>query len=175
MIFTGLLTVTNERGEIHVCALVATKSHSQFELALKEMRLSLNLFGHSQPHVFYTDNMADKQFLEASFPSLRQDVVPIEKYSHLDPLVIPTNIMISVKNTSSVIDNTICTILDGLSQDGSSSIVVGFDSEWNVEVSSHGHIVSRGSTAVVQISHGNCVFILQVRFVSYHIWSIILI
>src|SRR5277367_4315162 len=109
MIFTGLLTVTNERGEIRVCALVATKSHSQFELTLKEMQLSLNLFGHSQPHVFYTDNMADKQFLEVSFPSLRGDVVPVEKYAHLDPLVIPTNIVVSMKDTSSAIDDTICT------------------------------------------------------------------
>jgi hypothetical protein len=33
-VFIGLLTVTNEYGEIRVMALVATKSHAQFEIAL---------------------------------------------------------------------------------------------------------------------------------------------
>src|SRR6266516_5264262 len=82
--YPGLLTVTNEKGEIRVCALVATKSHSQFEIALKSMQESLHLYGHSQPAIFYPDNMADKQFLEASFPSLREDIIPVEKYAHLD-------------------------------------------------------------------------------------------
>lgn len=36
-VFTALLTVTNEKGEIRVCNLVATKSHSQFELALQRI------------------------------------------------------------------------------------------------------------------------------------------
>jgi hypothetical protein len=93
-----LLTVTNEKGEIQVCDLVATKAHSQFELALKRMQESLDLYGHSQPTLFYTDNMADKAFLEASFPSLRQNVVPVEKYSHLEPIAIP-NIHVLIKNS----------------------------------------------------------------------------
>ncbi|KAJ7863662.1 hypothetical protein B0H13DRAFT_2354087 [Mycena leptocephala] len=48
-IFIALLTITNEKGEIRVCNLVATKSHSQFELALNRMRESLILYGHDQP------------------------------------------------------------------------------------------------------------------------------
>ncbi|KAF8578394.1 hypothetical protein K439DRAFT_1621365 [Ramaria rubella] len=72
-IFVGLLTVTNEKGEIRVCDLVATKAHSQFELALIRMRELLELYGHKQPTIFYNDNMSDKQFLETSFPSLQQE------------------------------------------------------------------------------------------------------
>ena len=37
-VFIGLLTVTNEMGEIRVIALVATKAHAQFEIALVNMR-----------------------------------------------------------------------------------------------------------------------------------------
>jgi hypothetical protein len=70
-VFTALLTVTNEKGEIRICNLVATKSHSQFELALQEMRKSLELYGHDQPSVFYTDNMVDKEFFKKCFPSLQ--------------------------------------------------------------------------------------------------------
>ncbi|KAJ6624473.1 hypothetical protein B0H10DRAFT_2212585 [Mycena sp. CBHHK59/15] len=88
-VFIALLTITNEKGEICVCNLVATKSHSQFELALEHMRESLILYSHDQPAVFYTNNMLDKDFLERCFPSLREDVIAVEKYSHLEPLEIP--------------------------------------------------------------------------------------
>jgi hypothetical protein len=62
-VFIALLTVTNEKGEIRVCNLVATKSYSQFELALNRMRESLERYGHDQPAIFYPDNMSDKGFL----------------------------------------------------------------------------------------------------------------
>jgi hypothetical protein len=163
-IFNALLTVTNEKGEIRLCALVATKSHSQFEKALEEMLASLKLYGHNMPKLFYTDNMADKQFLEKVFTSLQQDVVPVEKYAHLEPMVLPKNIFVMVKNTSTAIDNAIRTILDSLSPDGTGFTAIGFDSEWNIETSADGRVVGRGQTAIVQIAHGNCVFILQVCF-----------
>ncbi|KIK49704.1 hypothetical protein GYMLUDRAFT_183788, partial [Collybiopsis luxurians FD-317 M1] len=86
-VFVALLTVTNEKGEIRLCNLVASKSHLQFELALVRMQESLKIYGHASPLIFYTDNMADKEFLENAFPSLREDLVPIEKYSNLDPLI----------------------------------------------------------------------------------------
>jgi len=84
-IFCGLLTVTNQKGEIRSSNLVATKAHSQFCLALNRMRESLQLYGHRQPELFYTDNMADKGFLESSFPSLLENVVPVQKYANLGP------------------------------------------------------------------------------------------
>ncbi|KAJ7214564.1 hypothetical protein GGX14DRAFT_316827, partial [Mycena pura] len=88
-VFIALLTITNEKGEIRVCNLVATKSHSQFELSLDRMRESLERYGHDQPEIFYTDNMADKDFLERCFPSLRESVISVEKYAHLPPLDLP--------------------------------------------------------------------------------------
>ncbi|KAJ6494329.1 hypothetical protein C8R45DRAFT_793580, partial [Mycena sanguinolenta] len=87
-IFIALLTVTNELGEIRICNLVATKSHSQFELALNRMRESLDRYGDDQPAIFYPDNMANKDFLERCFPSLRDAVVAVQKYPHLDALEI---------------------------------------------------------------------------------------
>ncbi|KAG6806288.1 hypothetical protein H0H92_011924, partial [Tricholoma furcatifolium] len=51
-IFTALLTVTNERGEI------------RFIEALQKMAEDLTLYGHSQPKAFFTDSMADKGMLE---------------------------------------------------------------------------------------------------------------
>ncbi|KAE9385982.1 hypothetical protein BT96DRAFT_949454 [Gymnopus androsaceus JB14] len=162
-VFTALLTVTNEKGEIRICNLVATKSHSQFELALQRMRDSLQLYGHDQPSLFYTDNMSDKAFLEHSFPSLTADVVPVEKYAHLDLLKIPDTVNISVRNSIETIDTAMCTILSFLPDDDSmETIIVGFDAEWNVEISERGYITGRGQTAIIQIAHQQNVYILQI-------------
>jgi hypothetical protein len=79
-VFIATSTATNEMGEIHILAFVATKSQAQYESALIKMGESLEMYGHSQPKVVYTDNPgADKQFLENLFSSLHADVVPVEK------------------------------------------------------------------------------------------------
>jgi hypothetical protein len=161
-IFCGLLTVTNQKGQIRVCTLVATKSHSQFELALKRMRESLDKYGHIQPTLFYTDNIADKAFLESSFPSLRQNVIPVEKYSHLEPITIPSDIHVLVRNSVSSIDDAVRTIVEHILPEDDNSICVGFDTEWNVNVSERGFVMGRGQTAVIQMAHEKVVYIFQV-------------
>ena len=163
-IFTGLLTVTNEKGEIRSCNLVATKAHSQFAVGLDGIQKSLQNYGHSQPKVFYTDNMADKQFLEASFPSLREGVVPVDKYGNLETFTIPNHIPIFVKSTVTCINDAMSTILNDLSDsDHEHKLVVGFDSEWNVEMSGDGRVIRRGDhTAVIQIAYENRIYVLQV-------------
>lgn len=161
--FTGLLTVTNEKGEIRSSNLVATKAQSQSEMALVNMEKSLSLYGHSQPQVFYTDNVSDKPFLERCFPSLRQDVVPIQKYGNLEPFQIPPppTVKILLKDTSQSIDDAARWILNDVPQD-SGSIFVGFDTEWNVDLSSRGYVTSRGKTAIIQIAYQNRIYIFQV-------------
>ncbi|KAF9048060.1 hypothetical protein BDZ89DRAFT_928787, partial [Hymenopellis radicata] len=161
-IFTALLTVTNEKGEIRVCVFVATKSHSQFEEALKKMSESLHLYGHEQPVVFYTDNMSDKPMLESIFDSLLQSVVAVEKHSNLPKFMIPSDtVTTTVLDSTSAIDNALQAIMSDL-HSGSGRLAVGFDSEWNVEVSQHGHVTGRGSTAVVQIAYKDQIFILLI-------------
>ncbi|KAK1227239.1 hypothetical protein PQX77_009768, partial [Marasmius sp. AFHP31] len=165
-IFVGLLTVTNEKGEIRLCNLVASKSHSQFEFALLKMRESLEIYGHAQPLVFYTDNMADKGFLEKCFPSLRAGVVPVERYSHLEPLTIPSDVTINLLQTEAEINDAMRSLIqllpdeEGDSKDG--SLVVGFDTEYNVETSSRGFITGRGHTALIQIACGKQIWVMQV-------------
>jgi hypothetical protein len=48
--------------------------------------------------------------------------------------------------------------MDALPPDGSGSIYVGFDTEWNVNVSDHGFITSRGQTAIIQIAHQDVIY-----------------
>lgn len=135
------------------------------------MGKSLELYGLQPPSVFYTDNVtADKGFLEGIFPSLRQDVVPIEKYSNLEPLTIPPNVEVFLKNTRPSINDALSTILDDLpsaGEENAAPLVVGFDSEWNVEVSPNGNVRHRGKTAVVQIAYQTRVYVLQVHVNDY--------
>jgi hypothetical protein len=118
--FTAIITVRNERNEICACNFVATKSHSQFEMALKDVNNSLKLYGHPQPSLFYTDNISDKKFLEDCFPSLRRGVTPVEKHGHLEEFIIPSNIPILVKNNTNAINDAMRTILDDIPLDSDS-------------------------------------------------------
>lgn len=165
-VFTGLLTVTNEWGEIRVINLVATKSHNQFESALSEMKISLEMYGHGQPAIFYTDNpAADKAFLERAFPSLLLDVIEKDPYKDLLPLTLEG---ITVRTTSNSADITrICrAIVDSVeSGDDLATTAVGFDMEWPVYSDSQtGRITGAGKTALVQIAHEDMVHLFQVRY-----------
>ncbi|KAJ6546579.1 hypothetical protein B0H10DRAFT_2243560 [Mycena sp. CBHHK59/15] len=153
-IFIALLTITNEKGEIRVCNLVATKSHSQFVLSLNRMRESLMHYGHDQPQIFYTDNMTDKAFLEGCFSSLRESVITIEKYSHLHALEI----------CESAINEVCRAILQDLSEDefDGDKLVLFVDSEWNVEISDRGYVTGRGATAILQITYKDQIYVIQI-------------
>ncbi|KAJ7644559.1 hypothetical protein FB45DRAFT_1116123, partial [Roridomyces roridus] len=160
-IFTALLTVTNEKGEIRVCVFVATKSHSQYKDALQRLADDLHIYGHNQPEVFYTDNMIDKPMLESMFSSLRAGVNPVDKHGDLPEFIGPDFVRNpEILDSRTAIDNAVRGILTEIPDGG--HIVVGFDSEWNVEVAAHGHILSRGPPAIVQIAYQDSVYILKI-------------
>ncbi len=126
------------------------------------MRQALTRYGHCQPTLFYTDNMADKQFLESCFPSLQEDIVPVEKYAHLDPLVLPDDVTVFVHGDTQTIDQAILAIVDD-AEDPDSEIVVGLDTEWNVDLLAATQSRSgRSRTAILQIAYKKRVYILQV-------------
>jgi hypothetical protein len=131
------------------------------------MRESLEMYGHRQPELFYIDTMADKSFLESSFNSLREAVVPVEKYGNLEPFVLPSDVQIFVRTGDSAINTALSTIIDQVPTDDSSDLVVGYDSEWNVTLSDTGQ-QEHGEIAIVQIAYKKRVYILQL---SVHIDS----
>lgn len=160
-VFTALLSLTNRLGELRRCDLVATKAHSQYEHGLIQMNKSLTLYGNGETILVYMDNMSDKAFLESSFPSLRKDVVPIEKYGNLDLFSLPSTVQVTVLSEKSTINAALSTILDDVPIDESDKdLVIGFDAEWNVWMD--GAKFTRGDIAVVQIAYEARVYILQV-------------
>ncbi|KAF7292549.1 3'-5' exonuclease domain-containing protein [Mycena kentingensis (nom. inval.)] len=160
-IFTALLTVTNEKGEILVCVFVATKSHSQYEDALRKLAHDLVVYGHNLPEVFYTDNMVDKPMLEKLFASLREGVVPVEKHSDLPMFIDPPCVQNpDVLDSETSINNVCRSILSEVPENR--TLVVGFDSEWNLEVAPYGAVTGRGPPAVIQIAFKDRVYVFQI-------------
>ncbi|KAF6741970.1 hypothetical protein DFP72DRAFT_1179861 [Ephemerocybe angulata] len=163
--FPGMLAVTNENGEIHSFHLVTSTGHSQTELALSKIAESLEMYGHDQPKVMYMDNIGgDKQFLERVFSSsLTRDVIAVEDYSYLPELRVPRDtVSILVKSTAIAINLACQTIMDDLGPDGEGTLVVGFDTEWNIDVEANDRFHHRGPTALVQIAYRDHIYIFQV-------------
>ncbi|KAF6744000.1 hypothetical protein DFP72DRAFT_858146 [Ephemerocybe angulata] len=148
----GVHCITNKFSEIRACHLVTTKGHLQTELALKGVKESLEGYEHEMPQVFFIDNMADKGLLEEVFPSLTEDVVPADKYGHLDELQVPDDVHVFVKEIATAIDLAIESILDVLDSDGAGQLVVGFDTE---------QVKRTGKTAIAQVAYKKQIYILQ--------------
>jgi hypothetical protein len=166
-VFTATTTATNEMGEVRILVFGATKAQAQYESAITKMDDSLAMYGHSATKVVYTDNPgADKQFLERLLSSLHADVVPVEKYPTLKQFVRPDDVDISVQSTAAGIEAALAKITDDLNiDDETSQLVVGFDAEWNVDLTQQG--ASR-PTAIVQIAYGKWIYIFQVWLISYY-------
>ena len=159
-VFIGMLTVTNEKGEVRILALVATKSHSQFEIALKRMSESLRIYGHCQPRLFYTDDLKDKGFLERTLQSLLEGVQPIEKFSNLPLLTLPAKWTITTRSSAAQIQQVLGTIQEDAANANTTPLVVGLDVEWNVNMVP-GHS-TQGKPAVVAIAYQTQVYILPI-------------
>lgn len=120
-----------------------------------------------QPQVIYTDNVnADRAFLMKIFPSLSEDVIPSEKYRHLPVFDLSSDTKVEVYRTEADINQALQSILDDVpaepTQEGSNSIVVGLDCEWNIEHGFGERVVGQGPVSVVQIAYKDKVYILQV-------------
>jgi hypothetical protein len=131
-------------------------------MALQELSNSLMLYGLKQPILFFTNFMADCQFLMQAFPSLSTDTVPVEKYHYLPAFATPPNVQIHILNTAGTINAAMESILGDLEGNGKNLLVVGFDSEWNVQMGPNDCVIGRNTTAIVQIAYESQVYILQV-------------
>ena len=78
--FTALYTVLHEYDETLVQFLVPTKSISHLKYAFDALHRSLDFYGHSQPHIFFTGNVhGDKNVMKSVFTLLKSNVIPLDK------------------------------------------------------------------------------------------------
>ena len=117
------------------------------------MRESLNMYGHSQPRVAFTDNpLSDKPMLLAIFNSLQHDVTPVKKYPILKPFMIPKDdVIITVHKAPTSINGACNQITDDVnSTDKTEHLITGLNAEWNVNMEAGG---GPEPTSVVQIAY----------------------
>ena len=168
--------MTNEFGEICICDLVPTKAHSQFDIALTHMNHSIHLYGLDPPCVIFTDNLADKPMLERHFPSLRQGVHPVNTHGDLPLLQLPSGCVPKLCQTSTQINSAILSLVDLLSNNDGESLVVGLDTEWDVDLNSRQEgVPDRRRTAIMQLAYNNDIWIFQVSIFCIELFALVLI
>lgn len=110
--------------------------------------------------------MSDKPMLEKIFPSLRADVVPVEKYSHLPMFASPDFVRHPEQLDNQIsINNVMRSICEDIPVNG--HIVIGFDSEWNVDVAPHGQLSGQGPPAIAQVAYKDRVYVLRLSLYCF--------
>ena len=104
--FLAVYTVCNEFEEIRTQLLVPTKSLNHLQFSFEKMREAYTMYGHDYPEIFFTDDVINDQgFLTSIFPSLSQDVAPLDPANIINNnceypiLSIPENVTTSLLST----------------------------------------------------------------------------
>ena len=158
--FGALYTVCNEYEEIRLQVLASTKAQSHLKGPFEEMMRSYRLYGHPEPKLFFTDNVkGDDRFLKSVIPSLKptshNSATAVEQVNQAPDinsfdgyLQLPSTVSIEYTRNETDLDGALLPIIDDTFND--TTIVVGFDCEWNF-VSG----VGSGKVAVVQVAYEN--------------------
>ena len=81
-VFKGLVTATNELGEIRLQFHIVTDGHDQMVNALREFRNTVHQYGQQMPELLFTDKPSDDYaFFREQLPSLIQKEDALSKFS----------------------------------------------------------------------------------------------
>ncbi|KAJ2922273.1 hypothetical protein H1R20_g14824, partial [Candolleomyces eurysporus] len=131
-IFTALWTAMDSR-YIRAQALTLTKAHDERLGPLVAMSRSMKRYGYSDPPVAFSDDpVKDKALLYSAFPSLAQGLTPMAAAYGLKELRLPPSVRILTLESLSVIEATLSSLLQPLDISPRSTLVIGFDAEWNI-------------------------------------------
>ncbi|KAJ3508637.1 hypothetical protein NMY22_g16549 [Coprinellus aureogranulatus] len=160
--FTALFTGMDSR-YIRVQALTHTQAHDERLGPLVATSNSLKKYGYPEPPVAYTDNpIKDKNMLGRAFPTLTKNLTPIAAAYGLKPMVQPSHIL--TLESPAVIEGTLSSLVAPLDETSTTSLVVGFDAEWNVSRTS--------GVSTIQISpdsQPDTVYIIPVHKLNGHL------
>ncbi|KAH6874814.1 hypothetical protein BKA70DRAFT_1378804 [Coprinopsis sp. MPI-PUGE-AT-0042] len=149
-VFCGLLSMTNEIGEIRLCNLIA----------LKRMNESIEKYGLKPPKIVYTNCMSDKSMLEHHFPSLKTGVQPVNTHS-LPPLQLPGDVKVHLCTTMFQTTNIILGLIEQIDEGSGSTLTVRLDTEWDVDIDAwRQNVPDERQTAVMQITCRRTIWII---------------
>jgi hypothetical protein len=164
------MDVNNEFGEIRGLYWCPSKGQSAYTSEFHKIRDHLALYGHKQPEVCYTDNVADAPMLTSIFPSLLEGVRTVDPWSHLPLLVLPGDGSMQIEVIPhDKIDSTLMAFFYNSNSsvpcdDDLQPMTVALDMEWNSETTQMGPIqtTTSGNVAIITIATHSSAYVLQV-------------
>jgi len=161
-VFKGLITATNEFGEIRLQFHVVTDDHEQFKAAFSAFSKTIQEYGQPEVELLSTDNVAgDRNFYLGILPSLRQSQTRVDALAataeHNDDNQLP-DCTYEEDSASTFDDNRdIVTAINSLEQELNSrhegKHVIGLDAEWNVEMDARGFPTHVGKLALIILAY----------------------
>jgi len=158
-LFKGLITATNEFGEIRLQFHVVTDDHEQFLPAFSAFFKTIQEYGQPEVKLLSTDNVAgDRNFYLEILPSLRRSQTRVDALAATAETEdenenrLP-NCVYDKDNVTTLGGQDIVTAIHDLNNDLNSrptgKHVIGLDAEWNVEMGAHGFPKSVGRVALL--------------------------
>ncbi|EJK69590.1 hypothetical protein THAOC_09135, partial [Thalassiosira oceanica] len=160
-IFKGLVTATNELGEVRIQFHVYTDSHEQMKSALDAFKKTTASLGLPAVRLFFTDNpKADQKFYQSQLPSLARQQMEFDEQCPQEesPAALPEydfkSLCVRVvdsSNTNSRRDaNDVVNALLEVVKDKR----IGLDAEWEIRKEG-GRRAGRGKINTIQIGYRN--------------------
>lgn len=170
-IFSALLSVGNEYGELKMLNLVPTKSHLHAEPALRRIGKNLTAHGNEDPKVFYSDNTkADAGLLGRCFGrslSSNTNTTTPNIITSLPPLKVPESIKTVYVDTLLGINEACCNLLR-IVETSTVDTYTGFDCEWPYNPNPCNFKQVAGKVCVIQMAFKDPINTIFVFHVSIH-------
>ena len=163
-VFKGLVTATNEVGEIRVQFHVVTDGFDQFDGPLDAFHSTLVAYGHALTSLLGTDNPArDASYFLSKLPGLRARQAELntlvdggndERSARPDVyFTIDDPASVETVSTVSTINSKVGAIREAMLALPEALRVISLDAEWDVHMNTAGHVVSNGAVALLQFGY----------------------
>ncbi|CAJ1964154.1 unnamed protein product [Cylindrotheca closterium] len=164
-LFKGLITITNEIGEIRMQFHVVTDDHEQFRPSLLAFLNAVKSYGQHDLELVFTANVhADRHFYLDTFPSLleaqgRLDIMvtdrtmPNENDINKENTCTVDDTQIRVLSSKGAINEFITALKENIQGKPPEDRVIGLDAEWNVLTASHGMGMRTGKLALLILAY----------------------
>ena len=152
-VFKGLVTATNEYGEIRIQFYVVTDGHDQMESAIQAFLATTNAYGQRPLDLIFSDNpAADDEWFKSQIPSIQasqdrlDEATSTENASNADADPIDLSHVTVSRGATAI--NSSSAAIQSLIGNGS-SVAISIDAEWRVLKNAHGYITGPDKMAVI--------------------------
>ena len=162
VIFKGLVTATNEVGEIRVQFHVVTDGFDQFDGPVETFHETLVAYGHTLTTLLGTDNPSrDASYFLSKLPGLRARQAELDGSGSVGGehggkpvyFTIDDPSRVAVVTTVTEINSKVGAIRESMLSLPEALRVISLDAEWDVNFNPAGHVIGSERVALVQLGY----------------------